>query len=161
MDPVSMMMVAAGTKAVGSIIGGEAANNASKADARALIQNRDIARAQAGAREDQSRRQSASLLGEQYARTAQSGIDPNSGSALRVLQDDATKAELDALTIRYEGETQARAYENEARMTRARGKQARAAGYFNAATSVLGGASQAYGMKAAPGSKDPFGIGGW
>jgi hypothetical protein len=155
MDPVTMAIAAAGMKAVGSIVEGNQANAAAKANAGMARENAAIAMQQAGVREDQSRRRSAGVLGAQYAAQAQAGVDPNSGSALRVLEDDAAQAELDALTIRYEGQTQALGYEREARMERWKGKQARIGGYMNAATSILGGASQAYGMRtsntAAPG----------
>lgn len=151
MDPVSMMFVAAGAQALGSIQQGNAGKAAADANARIAGQNRDIALQQAGAREDASRRRSRQILGAQYAGAAESGIDPNSGSAARVLQDDATAAELDAMNIRYEGLMQAHGYEREQAMERARGKQARTAGYLGAATSILGGAAKAYGMRAPAG----------
>lgn len=160
MDPISMALVAAGTQAVGSIVQGNAQSAAAKANARIADQNRDIALQQAGAREDQVRRQSLGVLGAQYAGIAESGVDPGSGSAARALAQSATNAEYDALVTRYEGRMQALGFEREASLERARGRNARNAGYLNAATSILAGAAQAYGMRtqAPPGSSTTFGI---
>lgn len=148
MDPITAMLaVATATKAVGSIVQGNAASAASKANARIAEQNAGIAMQQAGAREDQQRRGAAMELGRQAAAFSQSGVDPTSGSAMRVAADSAAQAELDALNLRYEGQMQAFGYTREAALERQRARYARNAGYFAAASSILGGAAQGYGMR--------------
>lgn len=146
-DPISMAIIAAGSMAVGKIIEGQAAGSAADANARIAGQNRDIAIQQGDARELAQRRESARFLGEQTASIAQAGVDPSSGSALRVQEESAVRAELDALNIRYGARMQAFGFEREAALERARGKQARRSGYLSAVTTMLGGASQAYGMR--------------
>lgn len=148
MDPVTAMLaIGTATKAVGSIVQGNAASAASKANAKIADQNATIVGQQASAREDQQRRRSAMELGRQAAAFAQSGVDPTSGSAMRVAADSAAQAELDALNLRYEGQMQAFGYTREAAIERQRARYARNAGYFGAVTSILGGGAQAYGMR--------------
>lgn len=151
-DPVTMMVAAVAAQAVGKVIEGNAQNNAAKANAGIADENARIAQQQAGSREDQQRRQSRYTLGAQAAATAEAGVDAGSGSAARSIGESAANAELDALNIRYEGLMHAHGFAREAALERARGKQARNAGYLGAATSILSGASQAYGMKVGGGS---------
>ena len=153
MDPVSATLLIASTAATaaGSIAQGNAAAAAANANATVSAQNRDIALQQAGAREDAQRRRAHYALGSQAAAIAESGVDPGSGSAARAIAESATNAELDALNVRYEGLMQARGYDTQAMFERARAKQARNAGYYGAVTSILGGASKAYGMSSGGG----------
>lgn len=155
-DPVSMTLIAAAaSKAVGSIVEGNAGSAAAKANARIAGQNADIARAQGYAREESFRRRSRMELGEQAASIAQSGVDPTSGSALRTANQSATNAELDAMNIRYEGLMHGLGFDREAALERARAKQARIGGYMGAVASILGGASDVSAYNARSASSAP------
>jgi hypothetical protein len=164
MDPVTALIVG-GTamRAVGSIVEGNAQSSNYKSQQSAYDYNADVAAEnariawqQAGAREEAQRRRGRAVLGAQAAATAQSGVDVGSGSPLAIAAQSATNAELDALNIRYEGGLQARGFAIESENLRYQGrvagqnaKYARQAGYWGAASSIIGGAANYYGMKAA------------
>lgn len=156
-DPVTIgVLVAASTAmtAVGTIQQGQAA--ASQANAQqqaqqynAIVkkQNAALARQQAGAREEQQRRGARQVLGQQRAALAQAGIGEG-GSALDIEEQSAVRAELDALTIAYEGELQAKGllasaqqdiYQGE--VAAAAGENAKTASYISAGSSILSGAA--------------------
>lgn len=143
------MAVKMATAAVGSIIQGNAAKAAADANAKIADQNRRAAFDQSSAREDAFRRKARYALGEQAAAIAESGVDPGSGSALRVATESATNAELDAMNIRYEGLMQGFGFERQASIERQRGKHAQRMGYLGAASPLFGEAADSYlkGMK--------------
>jgi hypothetical protein len=114
-------------------------------------QNAALARQQANAREEAQRRASRQMQGEQRAALSQAGMGLG-GSFGKILAQDAAAMELDALNIRYEGDLQARGLLAGAEMSRWEGqvagvnaRSARRAGTWDAATSLLSGATQAYG----------------
>ncbi|WP_208453929.1 hypothetical protein, partial [Burkholderia gladioli] len=98
-------------------------------------------------REETQRAQAGQQLGAQRAAVAESGFDPNSGSAaLDVQVQSARNAELDALQTRYQGILQGTSLEDSARQTRYQASVARASsrsslisGGISAAASTLGG----------------------
>lgn len=129
----------------------KAAQNAADYNAEMEAQNARVARQQAGAREEAQRRQARQVLGEQRAALSQAGIGL-AGSAADVYGQSAANAELDALNIRYEGELGARGLLAQSELSRhegsvsaMNGKSAKRASYVNAASSLLAGASSAYG----------------
>ena len=132
------IIAATAVKALGAIQQGNAAKGAANYNAGILEQNAANERQQAGAREDAQRRRAAMVLGTQRAAFAQSGGGMG-GSAADVMEQSAINAELDALTLRYEGDLRARGMQAEATSERFAGKQAQRAGYFQAAGSILGG----------------------
>ena len=152
MDPVTLMLVSAGVSAMGSIQEGQAAKAQADAQAKASEYNAavtriqaDVARQQAGAREEQQRRGARQVMGRQRAAIAQSGVG-FIGSALDIAEQSAAAAELDALTMRYEGELAARGLLAQAegdlygaKVQRAAGKQAQTAGYLQAGSTLLTG----------------------
>jgi hypothetical protein len=118
---------------------------ASDYNAAVLDQNAGIERSQANAREEAQRREARQILGSQRAAFAQSGTGL-SGSAADVMAQSARDAELDALTLRYEGDMRARGLMAEAEGERYQGRvaemnasNAKTSGYLNAAGSILGG----------------------
>jgi hypothetical protein len=165
-DPVSasLMIAASAMQAVGAIqqgkmaqAQGQAQQNAANYNARMKEIEAGITREQTNAREEQQRRQARQVMGRQRAAVAQAGIGWG-GSALDIMEESATFAELDALTIRYEGDLKAKGLLAEAEYDRysgavaaAMGKAAKKASYVSAAASLLSGAAGAYkGFAAAP-----------
>lgn len=158
--PTMLIAAATATKAVGSIMQGSAQAAQYKAQAQAndynaivARQNADVALGQANAREEMQRRRFGELQGTALAAAAQSGSGMD-GSNADVLKQNAVAAELDALTMRYEGQMQARGLMAQANMeefqagvNRANSRTARTSGYINAAADILGGASKAYTTK--------------
>jgi hypothetical protein len=119
---------------------------ASDYNAAVLTQNAANERAAANQREEAQRREARMILGSQRAAFAQAGTGLG-GSAADVMEQSSTDAELDALTLRYEGDMRARGMMAQAEGERFQGrvagynaKQAKTAGYMDAVGSILGGA---------------------
>lgn len=104
-----------------------------------LAENQAVgARQEAAAAADRQQRQSAKTIGTMQASYAASGVSTE-GSPLEVLEESARNAELDRLTILWNGEGRAQGYQNTAELERSRGKNAMASGYLSAAGSVMKG----------------------
>ncbi len=131
----------AAVSAIGAIQQGNAAQAASNYNAARMEQNAAIEREQANQREEAKRRETRLLLGAQRAAFAQSGGGMG-GSAADVMQQSAINAELDALTLRYEGEMRARGMESEAAAERFSNRQSQQSGLLTGAASVLSGISR-------------------
>lgn len=136
---------------VGTLISGAGAiysANAQKAEARYSRQiaerNATIVQQQAAVSEAAARRDGRRAIGKIQAGYGASGVVGNEGSPLDVLENSATEAELDALTIRYNGELGAMGYKDDARLATMRGRAAGTEGAFRAGSALLSGAT-AYG----------------
>lgn len=122
-------------------------------NATVLDQNAGIERQQANAREEAQRRDARRILGSQRAALSQAGTGMG-GSAADVMAQSAADAELDALTLRYEGDMRARGLIAQAEGERYQGRvaganasAARSAGPMNAIGSILGGVGSYMGYK--------------
>jgi hypothetical protein len=144
--------------AAGSIAAGNAQASAYSYQAQTAERNRSIAERAAseslkeGAREEHRfRRQARQFAATQESELAASGAQTG-GSALNVLADTAMGIEEDAAMIRYNTlkdkwakDMQAWNFGNEASAARSAAKNAKTAGYFGAATSLLGTATSVWG----------------
>jgi hypothetical protein len=162
-DPVTLMLVAGATQAVGAIAAGNAQAAQYDAQAQAAAWNADMQRQQASAtaqqtsaREDLQRKQARQVFGRQIAAGAESGVNITTGSAADLFRSSLYDAEMDALNIRYEGElnrvgllNQASLSDWEGKVAKVNSKSAQKAGYLNAATALAGSAAAAgaYGAK--------------
>lgn len=149
-------MIFAGVQAAGSIMQGEAANDAAKYNAAISEQNAQLAERYAEAAElkgekdaQRQRIRTGQAAGEQRASLGAAGYDLSVGTALDILSDTAAAGQIDVENIIYNSQLDAldkRAdgvnFRNNAKMQRAEGRQARNAGYFDAATTLIGGASK-------------------
>lgn len=161
---VPLLIGAAAFQTVGSLVNG--ANQAQSLNQQADAANYNATASDIAARgafdsgvqrEGAQRRSTAQALGQQRAASAESGIDPNSGSALDVQLQSTRNAELDALQTRYEGILTGQNYEQEGRMYRYQAdtlrqsaSRARTASYVSAAASALAGGAGAAKLLAAP-----------
>lgn len=151
-DPITIALVAsAATAAVGAVAEGQAQKeayksqaNANEYNAKVSDMNAQIARNNSSVREEAMRRKARQVLGQQRGAIAQAGID-FSGSALDVMQQSTTMAELDALNTRYEGDLQARGLlatavgeRYQAAANRINAKNAQTAGFIKAGAAVAG-----------------------
>lgn len=136
MEYVAMAGIA--SSAMGNLQAGDAAKQAGDYNAGVLTQNAGIERQQADAREEAKRREAAMVLGSQRAAFGQSGGGMG-GSAADVSEQSAINAELDALTIRYEGDLRARGMEAQAANERWAGGNAQRASRSQALGSILSG----------------------
>lgn len=155
-----LMLAAAAVQAIGAIQAGQAAKEEANARAQANIYNAKvkdmqagIARQQANAREDQQRRKARQMLGSQRAAISESGVG-FMGSALDIAEESATRAELDALTIRYEGDLESRGLLADAEQERYEskvnvmaGKNAMKGAYLSATGALLSGGARYYGYQ--------------
>ncbi len=149
-DPVSWGYVAAYLAAGTAVASGYQQNQQAKGEADLANANAETAAQQANAAEETQRRRNRSILARQRAAIAESGIGFG-GSAERLQQDSAVQAELDALSVRYEGRLRGLGFQNEARFARSRGRAAVTSGWLSAAGSLLGGMSDATALRAAGG----------
>jgi hypothetical protein len=123
--------VASGIGFAGTALSALGAIQSGNAQARAAEYNAAAIQQQAASNEASIRRNATRVRQAQEAAVGASGIEL-SGSPLEVIADSAANAELDALTVRYGGDVRAS-------QERARGAQARQAGYMGAASSLLMG----------------------
>ena len=148
-------LAATGIGAYSAIAQGQAAEDAAKYNAKVNENNARSAEYQAQAEAQQVRRRNAAILGRQRAVLSKSGVTL-SGSAEDLMYDSAVQGELEALNVLYAGNVQSGYYQSRARLSRFEGANARTAGYYGAASSVLSGASSAassyarYGTSYAP-----------
>lgn len=147
---VGALAVSAGVSTIGMLASSHAQANsyrmqayAAENNAALLRANGQVAAQEANAREEALRRNYGRLQGEALAGIAQSGTG-FSGSNLDLLKQNDTYANLDALTIRYEGEqakrgllAQASQSEYEALAYKQNAKATRQAGYLNAGANLL------------------------
>ncbi|MBP2652632.1 MAG: hypothetical protein H6Q73_201 [Firmicutes bacterium] len=120
-----------------------AENNAARAESQAA----NVARSGAD-QEQQIRKQGNAMMGKQTAMYGASNIDTNSGSAQDVIQSTDYENLMDALTVRhntansvYGLETEAQSDRSQASAYRTAASNATKAGWLNAGTSLLTGAT--------------------
>ena len=159
MDPVTLLIASTAMSAVGAISQGQQSKRAAQAQAQASEYNAAMSRAQAehvnaqtGVREDEQRRQARAAIGMQVASSAGAGAGLNSD----LLRESIFNMDTDTGVIRYEGRLKAAGLNDQAALdtasasnSRAQGKAAATAGYFNAAGSLLNGAAS-YSAMGAP-----------
>ena len=155
-DPITILTIASSAM---SAMGAMQQADAQAASYRAKAQqdeynatvernNAKVAADQANAKEEAQRRHFAALQGQAVAGIAQSGTGFD-GSNLDLLKQNSINNELDALTIRYEGQNQVRGLEAQsqqstysAAVNRMNASNAQEAGIYNAGASLLSGAAK-------------------
>ncbi|QTP33488.1 hypothetical protein [Burkholderia glumae] len=151
----SLALAGAAVSGAGALMSGINQSNQYSQQADALDRNAALADAQAGQafaqgvqREETQRAQAGQQLGAQRAAVAESGFNPNVGSALDTQVQSARNAELDALQTRYQGILQGTSLEDQARQTRyqadvsrASSRSALVSGGISAAAATLTGLS--------------------
>lgn len=132
-----------------------------QADFNAQIQNYNAQVAEQSAQsaidkaqfdEEAQRRETKKKLSTQLALYGASGISPDTGSPLLVMEETASLGELDALAIRYAGDVEASrlrsvasGYRMQGEAETMKGESVRSASKWSAATSILGGATKMVG----------------
>ena len=121
----------------GALQEGEAGYAAANYNAQVAEQNAAQSRAQGIENERRSRIESRKAIGSLKTAYSASGVSM-SGSALDVLAESVANAELDARTIKQASEARAINFENEAKVQRYAGGQARLGGRIKSAAALLG-----------------------
>lgn len=165
-NPAVLAVAASVVTAGGQLYAGAAANSQAKYEQRVANQNAELERAKVkdaverGNIEQMRRyRQVSQAMGRLRAGQAASGLDTGFGSALDAQLATAQIGAEDVSTIAENTRREVQGYDinaanfvMEGRAARARGKAAKIGSYFAAASTLLGGASQAAGKGAPPGS---------
>lgn len=133
---IALAVVAAGS----AVYTGVASKQAADANADAQEQNARAAEAKAKYDEDRHRESVNKILSAQRALYGKSGLEM-SGSPLLTMEDTAAQGEMDALAIRYGGDVAAARERSGANLSRMQGNNYQTAGYFQAGSSLLSGAS--------------------
>lgn len=118
MDPATIAIVTAAASATSSLMATGQQRAVSKAQEKALKIESDVARQQAGMEVEALGRETRRQFGELRAAGAQAGL-ADSVTFGDVYKQSATAAELDALSLAYQGETKAKGLLTEAAITRA------------------------------------------
>ena len=151
----AMLIASTAMAAMGAMRQAEAQSASYKAQAQAqdynatvMRNNAQVASEQANAQEEQQRRHFSALQGQANAGIAQSGTGYD-GSNMELLKQNAVNNELDALTIRYEGDNKAKSLTAQSQLesygataSRANASNAMQAGYWNAGAQLLSGATK-------------------
>jgi hypothetical protein len=159
--PIMIGLAAGGTaiSAIGQIKGGNAAKSQGDFNAAVAEQQAQDALARGTQDEERFRQGVRTLIGSQRASFAGQGVDVGTGSAADVQADAAYLGELDANTIRQNAARTAAGFKVQAENYRMGGSNAQTAGYFGAASTVLGTAGSLlaakYGWGANGGNKLP------
>lgn len=138
------MIASAGVQAAGAIQKARADEQAARYNKAITNRNASIARQQTEADVISLRKAQFKEFGAIRAAVAASGVTME-GSPLDLIESGVSEAELDIQRLRYSGELKAMGYESDAALYEMGGKNARRAGYYNAASALLTGAADAYG----------------
>lgn len=130
---VPLMVASAAITAIGAIRSGNMANEQAKGEAVRMRQAADVGMRDAAAQDEQFRQESRRRIGLQLAASAEAGAGLNPDS----LRESIYGAEMDSAAIRYGAMTRAQGLNDQANIRRMEGRQARTAGYLNAAGSLL------------------------
>ena len=130
--------------ALGTLIQGQAAEDAGKYNAEVARQNATLARQKAFEEARRIRVAGRKQIGDMRASYGHSGLGIQ-GSAIDVLMESAANVELDALTKENEGETRARMFESEAEMELFGGDMAKTSSYLSASGKLMESAGKATG----------------
>lgn len=153
--PIALSVVSAISSMRGSKKQGEADQQNAQYQAQVARNNQIVAEQNAKyaeqvgrSQEDAKRQQSAQSLGQIRASLGAAGVDPNSGSALRLQTGAAEFGELDALTIRnnaarnaYGYRVQGTDFAAQASLNDSRASNAASSGRLNMFSSLVSGAS--------------------
>lgn len=143
LDPVTLGLFAIAGGTVLSVAGqaaqAEAQAGAQEFSANVQEENAQIASAQAQEEANRIRTDRDRRIGRARAQYAASGVLTNTGSPLAILSDIAEEAELDALTVKYQGSLRSRDSRNQAAVDRAGASNTRTAGAISAGASLLSG----------------------
>lgn len=126
-----------GVQAAGAIYEGNAQADAADFNAQIAKKNAGLAITQSLEEERQNRIESRRALGGMQAAYSASGVTSDL-SAMDVLQDNASRAEHNALAIRKQGEITADAYRNQATQYSSQASYYRTMGALKATGAILG-----------------------
>ena len=138
-------IVGTALSAAGSVLGGKATKKANYAEAAGLERMAGQTRASSQRESIEQRREADLAQSRALALAAAGGGGASDPTVVDIISDLEGEGEYRALTALYNGEEQARGYEDEAKARRKAGKNAKTAGIISGVSTVLSGASSLYG----------------
>lgn len=142
--------------AAGTLYSGLSNAAAQRGNAAALDQQAGQERAAANANEQRQRTRNQIILAQRRTGTGASGFTSD-GSGLDVLEFEARQTELDALTIRYQGEVNARGLEFQAGQARRAATASTVGAILGAGGTLLAGGAKQWGwFNTTPGGNVPM-----
>ena len=144
-----LLLASTALSATAAVSAGQQQKAANEAEGERMQNAADVALRDGLARDEQMRVEARKQLGAQLAASAEAGGGLNENSLRQSIYD----AELDSAAIRYGAMSQGQGLNDQANVTRWKGKQSEKAGYLNAATTLMSGAGRAYGAKGGAASK--------
>lgn len=147
LDPITMTaLTVAGTLAstAGALQQGRAAQAQGNYEKAVADRNAQQERMRGAAEADRIEDRYDKLRGQQAAQAAAAGINPGSGSASLVINQDTGKNEaLDTMAALWNADSAASSFEHSGRAAQMRGNNAKTASYWNAASSFMSGLGSA------------------
>ena len=138
-NPGLALLAAGGLGAAGNIAQGIQQKRLSQYNAQVARQNANTERQLSLVEEMRFRRRSEQRLASQRAADVGSGFDPTFGTPANLAQESAANAELDALLIRFGRNQRANAFESQANLDEAEGRNALTRGLIGAGAQILQG----------------------
>ena len=139
-----LMLLAAGSQAVGSIQQGRAERKQADFQARVARQQAASEKQISADQERDYRKSQSARLAEIRASMGASGTDTSTGTPLMSLADFEGETELNALRIRRGGEIRSRRLEEQAGFLRSAGRSAQRTGFVRGGSSLLTGLATAF-----------------
>lgn len=143
---IALAVIGTAISAYGAYENGRSKSAAATYNADVASKDSQIAIDQGNADAQIQQRASSMQIGAARAQYGANGLTSDSGSVLDVLQASAQRASLDNQRIKYNAQVKAYGLGNEATAYRFQGDAAKRAGNIGAASAILTGGSQAYGM---------------
>jgi len=144
-DPISWVMIAgAGVAAAGAISQGEAQASAARYNAQLSERNAMTIRGQVANQVARQQQEAQMVHGTLLAGYASSGVATDEGSPMDVLRMSIANAKLDEHNLNYAADLKIMGYAESANLDRMQAQNAESQGGFNAASSLLTGAGNAY-----------------
>lgn len=141
----ALMIASAAISAAGAIKTSQAQAASQKYNAAVAEQNAQITEAQGAVAAEAQSREAQRRIGAAVAQYGASGVDLATGSPADVLAESARNAALDNLTLRYNYKLRALGFRNQANLDYAGAEASKQAGYFSAASALVGSAAKMYG----------------
>lgn len=136
--PIALTLLGAGTEAGGSILSGNSQAGELRTQAAQLEANALADRATSQRRASEERRQARLTASRTLAVAASSGAGADDPTIMNLMADMEGEGEYRALAALYEGETAARAQEEQAKANRRAASRAKTAAAVKASSSILG-----------------------
>lgn len=138
-------LVGSAVSAAGAMAQAQAQADQANYNAKVAEINAKTARQQGQFEADKMEDEYARARAQQRVAALKSGVDPGQGSAALLIAETDSNSWLDQTTQIWNRETEATGFENKAESFKMEARAAKIGGYFNAASSMIGGLAKGMG----------------